>query len=169
MTTDPGKLKAVRESPPTPKNKHEIRSFLGLCTYYGRFISGFVKVAKPLTKLTEEKQAFQWIPEVKATDLEANPEEKEAAAEQQEVRNEEIALEDQYEDGHVAVVRPRQAKKRTQGDGGCQQKLAAARRQLTRRTVPASRKGRGRQGPVKDDVVRGTPKGRTLERRRRTC
>jgi hypothetical protein len=95
ITTDPEKLKAVRESP-TPKNKHEIRSFLGLCTYYGRFTSGSVNVAKPLTKLTEEKQAFQWTPEVDATDLEANPEEKEAVAEQQEVPNEEAALEDEY-------------------------------------------------------------------------
>jgi hypothetical protein len=33
LTTDPEKLKAVKEWP-TPKNKHDIRSFLGLCTYY---------------------------------------------------------------------------------------------------------------------------------------
>jgi hypothetical protein len=53
----------VREWP-TPKIKHEIRSFLGLCTYYRRFISGFATIAKPLTRLTEEKQAFQWTKEV---------------------------------------------------------------------------------------------------------
>jgi hypothetical protein len=53
----------VREWP-TPKDKHEIRSFLGLCTYYRRFISGFANIAKPLTKLTEQKQVFQWTPEV---------------------------------------------------------------------------------------------------------
>jgi hypothetical protein len=35
------------------------------------------------------------------------------------------------------------------------------------RAVPAPRNGHGRQGPGKDDAVRGTPKGRTLERRRR--
>jgi hypothetical protein len=57
ISTDPEKLKAVREWP-TPKDKHEIRSFLGLCTYYRRFIPGFANIAKPLTKLTEEKQAF---------------------------------------------------------------------------------------------------------------
>jgi hypothetical protein len=39
--------------------------FLGLYTYYRQFISDFGNVAIPLTKLTE-KQAFQWIPEVKA-------------------------------------------------------------------------------------------------------
>jgi hypothetical protein len=29
-----------------------------------RFISGFANIAKPLTKLREQKQAFQWTPEV---------------------------------------------------------------------------------------------------------
>jgi hypothetical protein len=62
-STDPKKLKAMQEWP-TPRTKHEIRSFLGLCTYYRRFISGFANIAKPLTKLTEEKQPFQWTPEV---------------------------------------------------------------------------------------------------------
>jgi hypothetical protein len=56
ISTDNEKLKAVREWP-TPKNKHEIGSFLGLCTYYRRFISSFANIAKPLTRLTEEKQA----------------------------------------------------------------------------------------------------------------
>jgi hypothetical protein len=36
ITTDPGKQKAARECL-TPKNKHKIRSFLGLCTYYRLF------------------------------------------------------------------------------------------------------------------------------------
>jgi hypothetical protein len=54
ITTDPEKLKAVREWP-TPKNTRETRSFLGLCTYYRHFISGFANIAKPLTKLTEKK------------------------------------------------------------------------------------------------------------------
>jgi hypothetical protein len=40
-----------------PKNRHEVRSFLGLCTYY----------AKLLTRLMEEKQAFQWTSEVDTT------------------------------------------------------------------------------------------------------
>jgi hypothetical protein len=65
ITTDPEKLTAVWEWP-TPKNKHEIRSFLGLCTHYRWFISSFTNTAKLLTKLTEEKEAFQWTPEVEA-------------------------------------------------------------------------------------------------------
>jgi hypothetical protein len=58
ITTDPEKLKVVREWP-TLKIRHEVRSFLGLCTYYRRFISGFANIAKPLTKLAEQKQSFQ--------------------------------------------------------------------------------------------------------------
>jgi hypothetical protein len=49
-----------------PKNKHEIRSFVGLCMYYRRFISGFANIAKPLAKLSKEKQAVQWTPEMEA-------------------------------------------------------------------------------------------------------
>ena len=33
------------------KNKKEIKSFLGLASYYRRFISGFSKIAKPLINL----------------------------------------------------------------------------------------------------------------------
>jgi hypothetical protein len=65
ISTDSEKLKAVREWS-TPKDMHEIRSFLGLGIYYGRSISGFANIAKTLTRLMEEKQAFQWIPEVEA-------------------------------------------------------------------------------------------------------
>jgi hypothetical protein len=66
ITTDPEKLKAIWVWP-TPKNKHEIRSFLGLCIDYKWFISCFGNIVRPLTKLMEEKQAFQWTPEVEAT------------------------------------------------------------------------------------------------------
>jgi hypothetical protein len=59
ITTDCEKLKPLPQWS-TPKNKHNIRSFLGLSTYYGWFISGVTNIAKPLTKLVEEKQVFQW-------------------------------------------------------------------------------------------------------------
>ena len=62
VTTDPEKLEAVK-SWPRPNDKHQLRSFLGLCTYYRRFISGFADIAKPLTRLTEEKRIFEWSPE----------------------------------------------------------------------------------------------------------
>jgi hypothetical protein len=65
ISTDPKNMKVLREWP-TPKNKHEIRSFLCLCMYYRWFISRFANIAKPLTKLTKQKQSFQWTPEVEA-------------------------------------------------------------------------------------------------------
>jgi hypothetical protein len=62
----PKKLRVIREWP-TTKKKREIIISLCLYTYHRWFISGFTNIAKPPTKLTEEKQAFQWIPELKAT------------------------------------------------------------------------------------------------------
>ena len=62
IATDPEKLEAVKSWPP-PTDKHQLRSFLGLCTYYRRFILGFADIAKPLTRLTEEKRKFEWSPE----------------------------------------------------------------------------------------------------------
>nr|GFB06843.1 reverse transcriptase domain-containing protein [Tanacetum cinerariifolium] len=38
----------------------EIRQFLGLASYYRRFIEGFSKIAKPMTKLTQKKVMFDW-------------------------------------------------------------------------------------------------------------
>ncbi|GJV63280.1 putative reverse transcriptase domain-containing protein [Tanacetum coccineum] len=34
--------------------------FLGLAGYYRRFIEGFLKIAKPMTKLTQKKVKFEW-------------------------------------------------------------------------------------------------------------
>lgn len=47
------KLKAVATWP-TPKNVHEVRSFLGLCSFYRRFILQFSQRAAELTKLRKE-------------------------------------------------------------------------------------------------------------------
>ncbi|GJY12425.1 hypothetical protein Tco_0381734 [Tanacetum coccineum] len=44
----------------SPKVPTEIRQFLGLASYYRRFIEGFSKIAKPMTKLTQKKVAFEW-------------------------------------------------------------------------------------------------------------
>ncbi|GJS86307.1 zinc finger, CCHC-type containing protein [Tanacetum coccineum] len=38
----------------------EIRSFLGLAGYYRRFIANFLKIAKPLTLLTQKDKKFEW-------------------------------------------------------------------------------------------------------------
>ncbi|GJR80098.1 putative reverse transcriptase domain-containing protein [Tanacetum coccineum] len=56
---DPAKIEAVKDraSPTTPT---EIRQFLGLASYYRRFIEGFSKIAKPLTKLTQKNKKYSW-------------------------------------------------------------------------------------------------------------
>ncbi|GJV59064.1 putative reverse transcriptase domain-containing protein [Tanacetum coccineum] len=43
-----------------PKSPTEIHQFLGLAGYYRRFIEGFSKIAKPMTKLTQKKVKFKW-------------------------------------------------------------------------------------------------------------
>ncbi|GJY05299.1 putative reverse transcriptase domain-containing protein [Tanacetum coccineum] len=50
---DPAKIESIKdwESPKTPT---EILQFLGLAGYYRRFIEGFSKIAKPMTKLTQK-------------------------------------------------------------------------------------------------------------------
>ncbi|GJS40057.1 putative reverse transcriptase domain-containing protein [Tanacetum coccineum] len=44
----------------SPKSTNEFRQFLGLAGYYRRFIEGFSKIAKPMTKLTQKKVKFEW-------------------------------------------------------------------------------------------------------------
>ena len=59
IATDPRKTEAVR-SWQVPKNLRQLRRFLGLCSYYQRFIKDFSTVAKPLHRLTEKKVKFVW-------------------------------------------------------------------------------------------------------------
>ena len=44
-----------------PRNVIEIRGFVGICTYYRKFVKGFSQLAAPLTDLTK-KGAFHWTP-----------------------------------------------------------------------------------------------------------
>ncbi|GJR66975.1 hypothetical protein Tco_0013040 [Tanacetum coccineum] len=56
---DPTKIMSIKgwASPKTPT---EIHQFLGLAGYYRRFIEGFSKIAKPMTKLTQKSIKFDW-------------------------------------------------------------------------------------------------------------
>ncbi|GKC55681.1 putative reverse transcriptase domain-containing protein [Tanacetum coccineum] len=56
---DPVKIKSIKDWA-SPKTPTEIRQFLGLAGYYQRFIEGFLKIAKLMTKLTQKKVKFIW-------------------------------------------------------------------------------------------------------------
>ncbi|GKA46985.1 putative reverse transcriptase domain-containing protein [Tanacetum coccineum] len=62
---DPAKIEEskVWELPKTPT---EIHQFLGLAGYYWRFIEGFSKIARPMTKLTQKSVKFKWGEKAKA-------------------------------------------------------------------------------------------------------
>uniref|UniRef100_W8B595 RNA-directed DNA polymerase n=1 Tax=Ceratitis capitata TaxID=7213 RepID=W8B595_CERCA len=53
------KIEAVKDWP-RPRNLHELRSFLGLCTYYRRFVPNFASVAHSLHELTRKNRSFEW-------------------------------------------------------------------------------------------------------------
>lgn len=59
VTTDPEKISAVRNWP-VPRTKKQVRSFLGFCSYYRKFVKGFSLIAKPLFSLTENLAKFVW-------------------------------------------------------------------------------------------------------------
>jgi hypothetical protein len=50
-----------------PRTASEIQSFLGLVGYYRRFIKDFSRIAKPMTKLLEKNNAFDWIAKCQAS------------------------------------------------------------------------------------------------------
>ncbi|KAL6737984.1 hypothetical protein Aduo_011585 [Ancylostoma duodenale] len=56
---DPAKIEKIREYP-RPNNLAEMRTFLGLCGYYRKFVMNFSKVAKSLYDLTSAKRAWKW-------------------------------------------------------------------------------------------------------------
>lgn len=43
-----------------PENAIDVKSFLGLASYYKRFIKDFSKTVAPLTNMTKKNQTFTW-------------------------------------------------------------------------------------------------------------
>ncbi len=60
---DDQKVEKVRNAVP-PTTRKEFREFLGLASYYRRFIPGFAKIAKPLNEKTSEEVKFVWSGEM---------------------------------------------------------------------------------------------------------
>jgi hypothetical protein len=58
---DPKKVAAILDWK-APKDVRGIKSFIGMASYYRRFIEGFSKIARPMTSLLAKKAMFRWTP-----------------------------------------------------------------------------------------------------------
>ncbi|CAC5410726.1 unnamed protein product [Mytilus coruscus] len=59
VEVDKSKIETV-ESFPVPTTEKQVRSFLGLCNYYRKFVQGYSHIAGPLHNLTKDNVPFQW-------------------------------------------------------------------------------------------------------------
>ena len=53
------KVKAIRNFP-VPRTVKQVRGFIGLASFYRKFVKDFSKIASPLTQLTKKDQPFKW-------------------------------------------------------------------------------------------------------------
>ena len=70
LKPDPAKIAAIRDKP-TPQNREDIKRFLGMVTYLGKFVQNLSDVSAPLRNLLKEETEFQWLttPELAFTKL----------------------------------------------------------------------------------------------------
>ena len=59
VETDPQKIQCVKEWP-IPTCTEDIQQFLGLATYYRKFVRNFAQIVAPLYRLSEKKKAWIW-------------------------------------------------------------------------------------------------------------
>ena len=59
ISIDPEKIRAI-EDWPVPKDVMDVRYFMGITSYYRRFIEGFSRIANPITSLQKKGNKFDW-------------------------------------------------------------------------------------------------------------
>jgi hypothetical protein len=62
IKTDPDKVKTVQEIR-NPTTVTEVRAFLGICSYYRKFIKDFADITEPLLQLLKKRAKFTWTDE----------------------------------------------------------------------------------------------------------
>ena len=60
--TAPGKVAAITRAP-APRKVTELRSFLGMVNYYGKFIPNLATLVHPLNELLRDGQGWEWTKE----------------------------------------------------------------------------------------------------------
>lgn len=68
LHTSPRKVEAILQAP-VPQNKKELRSFLGLVHYYGKFIPNLSSLLSPLNDLLKEDHQWRWCLDKELEDL----------------------------------------------------------------------------------------------------
>ena len=59
IEVDPDKVAAIKNMR-EPRCKRDVRSVIGMASYYRKFVPNFSKIAAPLTELTKKNTSFQW-------------------------------------------------------------------------------------------------------------
>lgn len=62
LALDPVNSERISEWP-VPKSPTAVRAFLGLCSYYRRFVHKYAFIAHPLHRLTQKHVPFEWTEE----------------------------------------------------------------------------------------------------------
>ena len=61
VSPDPTKVEAIAQLA-APADVSQLRSFLGCCNFYERFIRGYARIASPLTDLLGSRVPWEWGP-----------------------------------------------------------------------------------------------------------
>ena len=59
ISVDLEKIKAIADWP-VPKDVTDVRYFMGITSYYRRFIEGFLRIANPITSMHKKGKKFDW-------------------------------------------------------------------------------------------------------------
>jgi len=57
IKVDPSKTNAVKTFP-VPRNQHDVRSFLGLCNYYRKFVKNYSKITNPIKQVASKRHTI---------------------------------------------------------------------------------------------------------------